>query len=159
MEIQNFFSYTAVSAFPHRSSDTSGTDRPPADGDSNTVTPAWVCSGETCPSVQMKKNDNLPSCSSSSSSSSSWSNQHKLKLTARLLKLRRRLHRLTRIGFVSGSARREPITFGRCCKPRPPLPVYNQDAKGRSCLNATSQNYYSYYFLYKLTLKAADTDR
>lgn len=71
-------------------------------------------------STNEKKNDNLPSCSSSSSSSSSsWSNHHKLKLTARLLKLRRRPHRLARIGFASGSARQEPIAFGRCFKPRP----------------------------------------
>lgn len=88
-------------------------------------------------STNEKKNDNLPSCSSSSSSSSSSSNQHKLKLTARLLKPGQRPYRSAPIGSVSASARQGPITFGRCCKPRPPLPVYNQEAEGRGGLNAT----------------------
>lgn len=78
---------------------------------------------ETCPFVQMKKMTAVASSSSSSPSSPSFSarsNQHKLKLTARLPKLRLRPHRSAGIGLVSDSALQELIMYGHRCKSRPP---------------------------------------
>lgn len=59
------------------------------------------------------------SVASSSSSSSSRSNQHKLKLTARLPKLRLRPQRSPRIGFADYSALQELITSRPSCIPPP----------------------------------------